>query len=211
MTGRARAVAGYRGRALARQAPGPALTAGRSSRDRSDHAERWAPGPGCVPAAAALATAVRTTSTAAVSAGVGFPATMLRAGGPAGAGSVMRLAFRLSDAEAELAVHARPERVAQPLPGLLVGPEREPQVLLGLDQQFLVDDRGQDGAGEQVPDVVLAAGQYPLLGDVLAGLLDPLPVRAEARGGQVGDHRRQRRGRPDRRLRKMALTEHLSG
>ena len=152
-------------------------------------------------------TAVRTTSHGGgLGRGVGCPATMQGAGG---GGSVTGLALRLSDAEAELAVHPGPERVAQPLPGLLVGPEREAQVLLGLDQQFLVDDRGQDGAGQQVPDVVLAAGQYPLLGDVLAGLLDPLPVRAEARGGQVGDHRRQRRGGPDRRLGEVPLAEHL--
>src|ERR1700722_7598947 len=75
---------------------------------------------------------------------------------------------------AELPVHPLPERVPQPLPGLLVGPQRLAEFLLGVHQEFLVDHRRQDRPGQQIPDVVLTAGQDPLLRHVLAGFLDPL-------------------------------------
>src|SRR5215469_18564966 len=78
-----------------------------------------------------------------------------------------------------------PEGIAQPLPGFLVGAQREAELLFRVDEQLLVDDGRQDRAWQQVADVVLAAGQYPLLRDVLTGLLDSLPVWAEAGRWQV--------------------------
>ena len=71
---------------------------------------------------------------------------------------VIVVRFRSADADAELAVDPRPERVPEPLPGLLVGAQREAELLLGVDQQLLVDDRRQDRAGQQVADVVLGPG-----------------------------------------------------
>ena len=82
-------------------------------------------------------------------------------------------------------MHPRPERVPQPLPRLLVGAQREPEFLLGVDEELFVDDRRQDRPRQQVADVVLAAGEDPLLRDVLAGLLDPLAGRAEPGCRQV--------------------------
>src|ERR1700689_1575099 len=84
-----------------------------------------------------------------------------------------------SYSNAELAVNPGPESVPQPLARLLVRAQRLAELLLRLDQQLLVDDGGQDGARQQVSDVVGAAGEDPLVGDVLAGLLDVPPVRAE--------------------------------
>src|SRR5215469_10978314 len=84
-----------------------------------------------------------------------------------------------TDADAELPVHSGPERVPEPLARLLIGAQREAEFLLGVHEEFLVDHRRQYRPGQQVPDVVLAAGQDPLLSDVLAGLLDTLPRRAE--------------------------------
>src|SRR6266496_6697070 len=64
-----------------------------------------------------------------------------RAAGPAPAGSLSPGFLpgdggisvpRLADADTELTVHPRPERVPQPLPGLLVGPQRQAEFLLGV-------------------------------------------------------------------------------
>src|SRR5262245_52796628 len=74
----------------------------------------------------------------------------------------------LADADAELPVHSCPERVTQPFPRLLVRAQRKAEFLLGVDEQFLVDHRRQDRPWQQIADVVLAAGEYPLLSDVLA-------------------------------------------
>src|ERR1022692_436930 len=138
--------------------------------------------------------------TAAISVAVGWPATTEMCMVPVAEVSVVptvgrcgslcmedldlrflpvRSALGLAGANAELTVHPRPERVPEPLPRLLVGAQRETKFLLGVDQQFLVDHWRQDRPGQQVADVVLAAGEDPLLGDVLAGFLDPLAGRAE--------------------------------
>src|SRR6185369_6844066 len=89
------------------------------------------------------------------------------------------------DAHAELAPDPRPERVPEPLPRLLVGAQREAELLLGVDQQFLVDDWRQDRPGQEIADVVLAPGEDPSLRDVLTRLLDPVPVRAEPGDGHA--------------------------
>jgi hypothetical protein len=78
-----------------------------------------------------------------------------------------------------------PEGIAQPLPGFLVGAQRQTELLLRVDKQLLVDHRREDRAGQQVADVVFATCQYPLLRDVLAGFLDPLAVWAQAGRWQV--------------------------
>src|SRR6266581_8185064 len=205
---------------LARQPPGPRGSGSRSSRDLDDHGERILP-PGSAWLAAAARAVTRATTAAAISSADGLPVTMLstgaaagsgRAAGPAPAGSLSPGLLpgdggisvpRLSDADAELAVHPRPERVPQPLPGLLVGPQRQAEFLLGVDQQFLVDHGGQDRAGQQVADVVLAAGQDPLLRHVLARFLHPLPL-----GAEPGRGRRRDRAGPDRRPRYVPVTEH---
>ncbi len=137
---------------------------------------------------------ISTATRAAISSGVASPRTTRRAGrarersswpaaghdAPFGINQ-RSLAARFAGADAELPVDPLPERVPQPFPGLLVRAQRQPEFLLGVDQQLLVDHRRQDGARQQVADVVPAAGQDPLLGDVLARLLDPDPVRPEAR------------------------------
>src|SRR4029077_14998849 len=141
-----------------------------------------------------------TRTTAASSASVGSPRTTEITGpaccadGPQPSGgepaATVLSALRLADPEPELAMHSSPEGITQPLPGLLVGAQREAQLFLGVDQQFLVDYRRKDRAREQVPDVVLAAGQDPLMGDMLASLLPLLPVRAEPANRQVRDRHR---------------------
>src|SRR5579864_3780642 len=90
------------------------------------------------------------------------------------------LAAGFADADAELTVDALPERVPQPFSGLLVRAQGQAEFLLRVDEEFLVDHGREDRAGEQVADVVAAAGQDPLLRDVLAGLLDARPVGPEA-------------------------------
>src|SRR5579864_8363163 len=93
------------------------------------------------------------------------------------------LAAGFADADAELTVDALPERVPQPFPGLLVRAQVQAEFLLRVDEEFLVDHGREDRAGEQVADVVAAAGQDPLLRDVLAGLLDARAVGPEAGHG----------------------------
>jgi hypothetical protein len=133
-------------------------------RDRADHCDGVGGSAGAE--AAWPAKAVSTTTTAAVSSGVGWPETIVSAGresgspgpgpGPAPTGnpdpdsgpdsrsvellelsevseegwwlvsprpSVTWLSLGLADTDAELAVDPGPERVAQPLPRLLVGPQ----------------------------------------------------------------------------------------
>src|ERR1700761_7534392 len=113
---------------------------------------------------------------AATSSGEASPRMIWSAGGLGWSGTYSAYGLR---SQPELAVQAPPERVPQPLPGLLVRPQRQAQFLLRLDQEFLVDDRGQDRARQQVADVVGTPGQQPLLGHVLAGLFDADPLRAQ--------------------------------
>src|SRR5215469_3146533 len=120
----------------------------------------------------AAATTVTAATSAATSSSVASPWTIRRIGPSA---------TRLAHSDPELPVYPRPERVPQPFTGLLVGAQRLAEFLLRLDEQLLVDDGRQDRAGQQVPDVVRTPGENPLVRDVLAGLLDVPPVRAEAR------------------------------
>jgi hypothetical protein len=73
--------------------------------------------------------------------------------------------------DAELLVQLGPEPVPQRPARLLVRAERAADLLLRLDQQLLVDDGRQDRPGQQIGDVLPAAGEQPAGGDPGADLL----------------------------------------
>src|SRR2546429_8120657 len=72
---------------------------------------------------------------------------------------------RAAGADAELPADPRPERVPEPFPRLLIGAPRLAELLLGVHQQLLVDDRRQDRPRQEIADVVLAPGEDPSPGD----------------------------------------------
>src|SRR5215831_14645658 len=125
------------GRAERRHPPAAGRTVGRISRALSFQlfrTYRCASAPG-LPLRAA-ATAARAATSAAISSASASPRTTWRNG--------LSSATRLADADAEFSVHACPERVPQPLAGLLVGAQRLAELLLRLDEQLFVDDGWQD-------------------------------------------------------------------
>src|SRR5262249_42865577 len=156
----------YRGKALRLQTPWPVVIGWRIRCDLSDHPERLAPAgpagsPG--PVAPSRAREARTATRPAISAWVGWPRTTGITGTSPGPTCPIGLtpgvsldmgmdlalitklsALRLADSDAELPVHTCPECISEPLPRFLVGAQREAEFLLGVDEELLVDHRGQD-------------------------------------------------------------------